>query len=182
MRIACIAWGSLLWKPGALKLASDWKVGGPALPLEFTRDSDDSAELAIVITEGARLMPSYVALLDTSDIETARAMLGKREKIDPIHPEWIGSIPAVPGGASDTRVTAWLTAQEFDAVVWTALPPKFLNEEGRAPTAEEAVAFLSGLTNEVRAEAQEYVQRIPADIATRYRKEIESALGWMPAA
>lgn len=181
MRIACIAWGSLLWKPGALKLATDRKTGGPILPLEFTRDSDDSAELAIVITEGAAPMPSYYAMLDTHDIASARAMLAEREKIDPAHPEWVGSIPAVAGGASDARVTAWLAEQDVDAVVWTALPPKFFKEEGRLPTADEAVTFLAGLTGTTRDEAKEYVQRIPDAIRTPYRVRIEQELAWRSA-
>ncbi|MGG7605864.1 hypothetical protein [Massilia sp. BKSP1R2A-1] len=28
MNIVCIAWGSLLWKPGPLKLASGWHPAG----------------------------------------------------------------------------------------------------------------------------------------------------------
>jgi hypothetical protein len=37
MNIACIDWGSLLWKPQPLKLASGWHRDGPLLPLEFVR-------------------------------------------------------------------------------------------------------------------------------------------------
>lgn len=37
MNIACIAWGSQLWKPHPLKLASGWHRDGPLLPLEFVR-------------------------------------------------------------------------------------------------------------------------------------------------
>jgi len=75
MNIVCIAWGSLLWKPGALKLASGWHPGGPPMPLEFVRQSDDSPELALVLCESARLMPTYWAYLDTQDLTSARAML-----------------------------------------------------------------------------------------------------------
>lgn len=182
MRIACIAWGSLLWKPGALKLASEWMAGGPALPIEFLRDSDDSDELAIVISEGVPLMPTYYAILDTESLEEARAMLHEREKVAAGHPEWIGSVPAVCGAATDPRVAAWLGGQDLDAVVWTAVPPKFFKQEGRAPTADEAVAFLAGLTGMTRQHAQEYVQRIPAPIRTAYRKRFEHDLAWTPIA
>ena len=180
MRIACLAWGSLLWKTGPLKLASGWKAGGPALPLEFARNSDDSDELAIVLRQGAPLMPTYFAILDTGDITAARAMLAAREKIDPDHPEWVGSIPAVEGGASDDRIAAWLAEQAFDAVVWTALPPKFANVEGQAPSPDEAVAFLSGLLGTTRANAEDYIRRVPADIRTAYRIRFEEDLGWTP--
>lgn len=49
MNIVCIAWGSLLWKPGPLKLASGWHPGGPRLPLGFLPVSDDSPEVALVL-------------------------------------------------------------------------------------------------------------------------------------
>jgi hypothetical protein len=182
MRIACLAWGSLLWKSGPLKLASGWKAGGPALPLEFARDSDDSDELAIVLREGAPLMPTYFAILDTHDMAAARAMLAAREKIHPGHPEWVGSIPAIDGATTDERIAAWLAEQDFDGVVWTALPPKFANVEGQAPSPDEAVAFLSGLCGTTRANAEDYVRRVPADICTAYRIRFEQDLGWTPIA
>jgi hypothetical protein len=180
MRIACLAWGSLLWKTGSVKLAAPWQPGGPALPLEFARDSDDSDELALVLWEEAPLMPTFYAVLDTSSLTTARAMLAQREKIDASHPEWIGSIPAVDDCQPDARIGTWLADQPFDAVVWTALPPKFNGEEGRAPTAAEAVAWLTSLPAPVYAHAEDYVRRVPAAIRTAYRMCFEKELGWMP--
>jgi hypothetical protein len=180
MRIACIAWGSLLWKPGALKLASSWMAGGPELPLEFARNSDDSDELAIVVREGAPLMPTYFAMLDTTDIGQARAMLAAREKTDPAHPEWIGSVPAGEGGTTDARIAAWLEQQAFNAAVWTALPPKFNDVEGQAPSPDEAVAFLAALSGTTRAHAEDYVRRVPAAIRTAYRIRFEQELQWTP--
>lgn len=180
MRIVCLAWGSLLWKTGPLKLASPWYPGGPELPLEFARDSDDSDELAVVLWEDAPSMPTFYAVLDTSNLTTARTMLAQREKIDADHPEWVGSIPAVDGSPTDARIAAWLADQSFDAVVWTALPPKFHGVEGRAPSADEAVAFLRALSASVSAHAEDYVRRVPAAIRTRYRILFERALGWTP--
>ena len=124
VKIACIAWGSLIWEPGPLKLASDWRPDGPLLPIEFVRDSDDSDELAVVMHEAAPPMPTYWALLDTTDLAAAREMLRQREKIRPEYPQWVGSIPN-PHGAEDPRVAEWLRRHELDAAVWTALPAKF---------------------------------------------------------
>lgn len=180
MRIACIAWGSLLWRSGPLKLASPWCAGGPELPLEFVRDSDDSEELAIVLWAQAQPMPTFYALLDTSDLTTARSMLAQREKIDADQPQWIGSIPAVDGGASDPRILAWMEQHGFDGVVWTALPPKFNGVEGQAPSADEAVAYLAALPAPVYRKAEEYVRRVPVAIRTAYRLRFEQALGWLP--
>jgi hypothetical protein len=41
MRIAILAWGSLIWNPRYLPLASEWVLGGPVLPIEFARVSAD---------------------------------------------------------------------------------------------------------------------------------------------
>ena len=179
MKIACIAWGSLIWEPRELKLASEWRPDGPLLPLEFVRDSDDSDELAIVVHEAAPPMPTYWALLDTSDLGAAREMLRQREKIRPEYPQWVGSIPN-PCGPEDPRVAEWLRAHELDGVVWTALPAKFAKVSERAPSAHEALAFLAGLEGEQREKAEEYVRKVPREISTLYRKLFEDKLGLTP--
>lgn len=181
MNIVCIAWGSLLWKPGNLRLASSWHPGGPRLPLEFARQSDDTPELALVLCEGARLAPTYWAYLDTHDLDQAREMLREREKVTPANPAWIGSIPAVDGARADPRIAAWLRAQRIDAAVWTAVPPKFDGENGRVATSAQVVAWLDGRTGDARAGAEDYIRRTPAHIDTRHRRAIEAQLGWTPA-
>lgn len=180
MNIVCIAWGSLLWKPQPLKLASGWHPGGPRLPLEFVRQSDDSPELALVLCESAKTMPTYWAYLATDSLDEARAMLGAREKITPARPDWIGSIPPVDGARADARIAAWLEEKGIDAAVWTALPPKFGGVSGRVPTAEEAVAWLDSRSGDERAGAEEYLRHTPAHIDTPYRRLIAARLGWRP--
>ena len=188
MKIACIAWGSLIWEPGPLRLASDWRPDGPMLPLEFVRDSDDSDELALVLHEPAPPQPTRWALLDTADLGEAREMLRAREKIRPEWPQWVGSLPdPVPPGlpaptpaAVVADIAAWMRARDVEAAVWTALRAKFAGVSERAPSAHEALTLLSGLEVETRANAEEYVRRIPAEIRTLYRGLIENRLGWMP--
>jgi hypothetical protein len=180
MNIVCIAWGSLLWKPGPLKLASHWHPGGPRLPLEFVRVSDDSPEVALVLCEGARPQATYWAYVGAKDLAEARAMVGAREKITLERPDWIGSIPGMEGAAEDARIAAWLRAKRIDAAVWTALPPKSQGVAGRVPASGEVVAILDGLPPAERIEAERYVRRTPAHIDTSYRRHIEAALGWRP--
>ena len=187
VKIVCIAWGSLLWQPEPLQLASGWEPDGPALPLEFVRDSDDSAELALVLHPPAPAVPTHWARLATDDLDAAREMLRRREKIRAEYPYWVGSLPLPPGVAQATppdlvaRIEAWMRDHDVDAVVWTALPAKFADVSERAPSAHEALAFLDGLAGETRAKAEEYVRRIPTDIRTLYRGLIEERLGWTPA-
>jgi hypothetical protein len=188
VKIVCIAWGSLIWEPGPLKLASSWQPGGPALPLEFVRDSDDSAELALVLHAPAPPVPTRWARLATDDLDEAREMLRQREKIRPACPQWVGSLPdPVPPGlpaptppAVVACIADWMRTRDVEAAVWTALPAKFAGMSERAPSPHEAIALLAGLDGEARAKAEEYVRRIPDDIRTLYRGLIEESLGWTP--
>jgi hypothetical protein len=189
VKIVCIAWGSLIWEPGPLRLASNWRADGPLLPLEFVRDSDDSDELALVLHAPAPPMPTHWALLDTADLADAREMLRAREKIRPEWPQWVGSLPdPVPPGlpaatpaAVVADIAAWMRVHDVESAVWTALPAKFAGVSERAPSAHEALAYLDSLAGEARAHAESYVRRIPTDIRTLYRGLIEERLGWTPA-
>lgn len=182
MKIAVIAWGSLLWKPGPLQLASGWHPDGPSLPLEFARVSEDTPELALALVPGARLCHTYWAWLDTTDVGAARAMLRAREKITPARPDWVGTVSSAvpPGDATAAVIDTWRRARGIDAVVWTALPARFQQRDGHAPSAQEVLHWLASRTGEERAAAEHYIRRTPAHIDTRYRRLIEARLGWRP--
>ena len=184
MHIACLAWGSLIWKPEPLTLASAWRPDGPPLPLEFARVGD-LGELATVLCADTPVQPTWWALLDVADLATARERLREREQIDPRRPEWVGSLvaaaaPSEPHGPHAAPIAQWLRQHALDAVVWTALPPRSAGLEGRKPSADEAVAYLGGLRGHTRAHAEDYVRRVPTDIRTPYRRAIEQRLGWLP--
>jgi hypothetical protein len=180
MRIACLGWGSLLWKPGPLKLKSQWAEEGPWLPIEFCRVGD-GGELATALGPGARLIRAWCALLSTQDINDAREQLRLREAVDPTHPEWIGSVPSGEAGLAASKIEDWLLDSPYDAVVWTALPPRFDGVEGRVPSANQAVAYLQSLQEAKREHAEDYVRRVPASVDTPVRREIVRVLGWTSA-
>lgn len=182
-RIACLVWGSLLWKPGVLPLAAPWRPGGPRLPLEFSRVGDHG-ELAVALSPGAPDAPTYWTELAVDGIDRARALLAEREEVDPRRPDGVGSVPAPPAvaGPWHARIAAWAADNGLDAVVWTSLPPRYVGEEGHAPSADEAVAYLDHLQGNVRRHAEAYVRQVPADIRTPYRDVIEARLGWAPRA
>lgn len=179
MKIACLAWGSLLWKTGPLRLASSWKDDGPRLPIEFARVGD-KGELSTVVWEGCAPQKTWWALVDTQDLASAREMLRQREEIDADRPEWLGSLPSESTYPCADIIDRWLRDRKLDAVVWTALPARHLGEEGRPPTVDEAVLYLDRLEGEVRTHAENYVRQIPASLATHHRKAIEARLGWTP--
>lgn len=179
MRIACLAWGSLIWKPGPLPLASAWMNDGPRLPVELCRTCD-GGELAVALSSSAPDSPTFWALLNVQDIDIARELLRDREQINRERPEYVGSIPGEYKGPYGERIRAWADHRELDAVVWTALPPKSRDEEDRMPSVDEAIAYLDGLEGDIRDHACNYVRQLPLEIRTPYRTAIEQRLGWMP--
>ncbi len=180
MKIACLAWGSLIWKPGVLPVASEWYDDGPQLPIEFAREGDNG-ELATVICHGEAEQTVWWALLSATDLGQARELLRQREEIDADHPEWVGDTETDPRSAIGEKVCAWARAKGLDAVVWTALPPRCNGVDGPVPTEDDAVLYLDALIGEKREHAEQYVRRVPAAIATYNRAAIERALGWTPA-
>jgi len=61
--IAILGWGSLIYELGELEsyVASDWKDGGPKLPIEFSRvSSSRDGALTLVIDEknGVETLPN----------------------------------------------------------------------------------------------------------------------------
>ena len=82
-------------------------------------------------------------------------------------------------GFSRSGQFEWATRQGIDDVIWTALGPKFDDQDGRVPTVDQAVAYLRKLSDEGKAaNAKEYVREAPVD--TVYRRRIVHALGWAP--
>jgi hypothetical protein len=119
--------------------------------------------------------------MDDADLESAKKSLKEREGISKEKKHLIGSwsvgeeapehIPELP---------KWAQGKALRSVIWTALGPKFKDEDGRIPTADEAVLYLRGLEGRVRETAELYIRRAPRQIDTRYRRRFESELGWTP--
>jgi hypothetical protein len=179
MRIACIGWGSVVWKPGVLRCAGPWQAGGPSLPIEFARTSQDG-RLTLVLLEGAPSVPTRFAELSYATAEQAQEALAGREGsgVESIG-LWPGLAPKYPVGAA--VIAAWGASSGFDAVVWTALRPKFRGVFGLVlEDAEAVVRYLRELDEQTSALAREYICNAPAEVRTPYRAVIEAELGWLP--
>jgi hypothetical protein len=180
--IACIGWGSLIWDIRSLDVDGQWCTDGPPLAVEFARQSDNGL-ITLVIAKGCEAVPTLWSLFNTRDVKEARESLRDRERIpksraaDRIahwrHGEDATSQP-------DATISRWATGKNLEAAVWTNLPPKFAGINGRVPTETQVVAYLQALEGKTRAAAEEYVRRAPRQIATGYRRAIETALGWTP--
>ena len=178
MTVRGLGWGSLVWNPGVLRCKRGWCEDGPALPLEFARTSRDG-RLTLVLVDGARPVPTLWTELDYRSPEEAQAALAGREACSLMA---IGRWPSLSRVQIDDTysiIAAWAAQREIDAVVWTALPPKFEDVEGRAPeSAEQAIEYLRSRDPETLAKCREYVERAPVQVATTFRATIEDAMGW----
>ena len=176
-RIAILGWGSLVWDPGELPIRREWFGDGPIVKVEFLRQSKDG-RLTLVLHESGTAVRSLWALMDLDSLESAKEALRKREWIPEDKKEWIGSWNA--GNTAPDLIfglPAWATARGLDAVVWTALPPKFQGKQ-KAPSDKQAVAYLAGLQGATRDLAEQYVRKTPKQIDTAYRRVFEACLGW----
>ncbi len=175
MKIACIGWGSLIWRPDTLLIHREWFSDGPFLPIEFGRQSKDG-RLTLVITNDAKPLRTLWALMATSDLAKAKKSLELRESTIPAN---ISSITATEDTSDEIKISIkkWLLSLDIDAAIWTNLPPKF-KEEKRVPTIQEAITYFREMDINSRKIAEEYVRKTPRQIDTEYRREFEKHLGW----
>jgi len=188
LRIACLAWGSLLWDPRTLPRTGDFRIDGPLIPIEFSRVSLDG-RVTLIIDSKARELQTYWVRLDAGSMEGATRALGIREKIAPdMWSRWVGAQAAhdrtLDSGEADSAtrasVSAWLEEQALDAVVWTALPPRGPAGEDARPNFEQLLEHLESLEGEARTRAEEYIRRTPSRVRTEHRRRFEEILGWAP--
>ena len=181
MLIACVAWGSLVWDSRDLPLQGNWMTDGPLLPVEFARQSDNE-QITLVLLPEYPLVRCLWIPLGVPDLEKAREVLGKCERIPPKMIDQ--NISHWLGGRGDSTVSeqigSWARALQIDAVVWTDLPPKFNGERERIPTREEVVSYLRALPDAMRKRAEHYIRMTPRQIDTEYRRHIITVLGWTP--
>lgn len=177
-RIACLGWGSLTWEAKGFAVRGGWSEDGPAIPVEFARQSSDG-RMTLVLVSNAKPVKSLWAVMQSDDLASAVDALRDREgipkkNVDKHVCRWSNGQPApslIPG------LPDWALSRDIEHVVWTGLPPKF-DDGGTVPTAEQVVEYLGRLTGEQRARAEQYVRLAPRQINTEYRRCIESALDW----
>jgi hypothetical protein len=182
MKIGCLGWGSLVWNPKDLPVRGLWFSDGPLLPIEFARQSKDE-RITLVLCEGVSLVRSLWALMSVDGIDEAVKRLAERERIPSKNIST--SLGIWSSDSKDTNeltqmIGNWAESLALDAVIWTALPPKFNGEKGKMPSADEVILHLSNLPHEKRKHAEEYIRMTPRQIDTDYRRKIEAALHWTP--
>lgn len=182
MRIAILAWGSLIWEPRSLQTATEFVPFGPVLPIEFSRVSGGN-RLTLVIDEvnGAPCR-TYVAQSAHAVIGTAKNNLKEREGM--AHVNRVGFVDLTTSTESLLAkerhpvaletVRAWATATGHDAVIWTALASNFHEEEkaGKPFTVDAAMEYLDGLDKPDLAAALHYIWNAPPEVQTPVRAAV----------
>jgi hypothetical protein len=188
LRIGCIAWGSLLWDPRTLPLASGFRDEGPMLPIEFSRVALDG-RVTLVIDPEAPPVQTFWAPLAVDSLDEAVRELARREGVPNGRVgDWIGveARPGLVSGAGqatrETRaeISGWLARQPLDAVLWTALPARGPDGRFERPGWRALIAHLEGLEGEARARAEQYIRRAPFRLRSPNRLRFEAVFGWSP--
>lgn len=177
MSIACLGWGSLIWKPGILPTVGTWNENGPWLPVEFARQSKKSV-ISLVLEPGAQPVQALWALLEVGSLREARDALCQRENATSAKSIGYWSTADRTEGEVSRLIGSWAVQRNLDGVVWTALPPKWNGQRGVVPTIEQVLEHLRGLPEESKVAAERYVRKAPPQVRTAYRLRIEAELGW----
>ena len=107
MKIAVLAWGSLVWDRRELSVIDDFKPAGPSLPIEFCRVSrDDRLTLVIDETVGTKCL-TYTATSTFDNLIEAKENLRQREGMD--HVNGIGFVDLI----SSNKVTGQSNATQI---------------------------------------------------------------------
>lgn len=175
MRIAILAWGSLVPETGSLRIVNnEWHRGGPELPIELSRLSQRRRYLTFVIDEtNGRRVPTRYAISTFDRLEGAIANLAERETC-PI--SRIGYVVS-ENETHRSRTPLWREIRQWarddgpDATIWTDLAP----DTPWPFSVDRAVQFFRHeLEPELVADAKRYVTTAPEEVATDLRQRLRA--------
>jgi sirohydrochlorin ferrochelatase len=72
-------------------------------------------------------------------------------------------------------IRAWGVEKQFDAVIWTALPPRFRDAIGVPFTPAAALHYLDGLPGPTKELALQYIRTAPPQTTTAFRRLFNAA-------
>ena len=187
MRIAVLAWGSLLWDRRGLDIVDHFKPNGPPLSLEFSRVSGDRRLTLVIDEDNGRLCDTYAAHSARTVLDEARKNLAAREGT---RNENIGFVDLTIGGKSAHLhpravdvIEAWTKANGYDAAIWTALESNFhkADKAGEPFSVPAALRYLDSnqkLDDTQRTSAFAYIRSAPSSVRTPVRDA--AAAKWWP--
>jgi hypothetical protein len=177
---------------------------GPKLPLEFSRISEDGRLTLVIDKDHGPEVPTRVAISTRSALNDAVTDLwiremrfhGARDDAEQRSKDGrIGYTDLLGENASvnlpkdqlnpDTGdhqfahdlIMPWLQKSGFQAVVWTALPPKYKEKRVCDFSVDDAINYLDTLQGKSRENAFEYICKAPPEVETPVRKLFNDRLG-----
>jgi len=181
MRIAIVGYGSLIWDLENLKpfVSGQWSLGcGPKMPVEFSRISPKRKKALVLVIDHSLDHQCTTNIIKSarSNIDEAIKDLAERErcKIDMIgYLDKSGNEYKSFSGVED-----WLEKNNYDAVIWTALPYNFELETGKEFTHKSGLEYLKSLNANALAEAWRYIEFAPKVTDTPFRRFLKQDEFW----
>ena len=186
MKIAVVAWGSLVWDPLDLQAAASFAPNGPLLPIEFCRVSRGGGLTLVIDETFGAVCTTHSAPSAIEDLGAAIENLRVRENSR--DPRSVGFLDLTSNRRSDVAmrrhpdavatIAAWAQANGYDAAVWTALASNFdePDKAGEPFSVTAAIRYLETLEGQdaaAFASALVYVRNAPLEVETPVRTEID---------
>jgi len=180
MKIAILGWGSLLWDPRDLKLATPFELTGPNLPIEFCRVTKNQRLTLIIDETFGTLCPTYAATSGCDELDEAIENLRLREGMSSAADVGFVEIATQQRSPAATErhphavetIADWVLHSGYDAAIWTALDSFFESRTKEPFSVNAAMRFLIDLEQrdpEAFARALDYIRRAPAATQTPVR-------------
>ena len=185
MKIAILAWGSLVWDPRELQTAAKFAADGPLLPIEFCRISADGRLTLAIDEDFGAICKTYSASSALDSLDAAIENLQAREGM--AHARAVGFVETASGRQSDFAVQshpqvvatigAWVESAGYDAAIWSALKSNFgdWGKGGEPFSVSAALRYLETLEGEEPAkfaQAHAYIRNAPPEVETPVREEV----------
>lgn len=190
MKTAILGWGSLLWdtRPDFDLHHGPWEVGGPLLPIEFTRVSETrGGALTLVIDHqfGATCCCAFsISTRENPDDAISDLRCREGTTLANIGYYFVdGTRQQSRANASLVSLNVWAHSESIDVVIWTDLASNFSTKSAvKKPfSVVNAIAHLQSLPSDARLNAAEYIWLAPALVDTPLRRAIQTE-PWFQAA
>lgn len=174
--VAVLGWGSLVYHPAGdavqgqapLETIGEWSLTGPVLPIEFSRISKKGHLTLVIDPVMGRANTTFIIRSRFDVLDKAAANLRDREGCPVIRIGQMTRHDAVPPAGPMREIHTWLAGTTYEAVVWTALEPKF--RVGQVFSAAAGFGYLETLQGEDRRRAFRYIAEAPDEITTPLRE------------
>ena len=185
MKIAILAWGSLV--VGSSRIADRRQIRGrgPLLPIEFCRISADGRLTLAIDEDFGAICKTYSASSALPSLDAAIENLQAREGMASTRAQSaLSNPPPASKAISRCKVIPRLSRRSapgpfagYDAAIWTALKSNFgdWGKGGEPFSVSAALQYLETLKGEEPAkfaEARAYIRNAPPEVETPVREEV----------